>query len=77
MDKQSILVGFGAAVAARRKEKGISQERLAEIVGLHRTYVGAVERGERNCTLTTIFRIAEGLNWSPEELVRNGMFATQ
>jgi transcriptional regulator with XRE-family HTH domain len=42
--------------------KGISQEKLAELAGLHRTYLGGVERGERNPTLLTVAKIARGLN---------------
>lgn len=44
---------------------GISQEALADRCGLHRTYIGAIERGERNVTLKTLERIAAGLNVDP------------
>ncbi|WP_341963460.1 helix-turn-helix transcriptional regulator (plasmid) [Planococcus maritimus] len=44
-----------------RLEKGISQERLAELVELHRTYISDIERGGRNVSLVNIYRIAEGL----------------
>lgn len=43
-------------------EKGISQEKLAELVDLHRTYISDIERGGRNVSLVNIFRIAEGLD---------------
>ena len=52
---------FGARMRALRESRGLSQERLAPVCGLHRTYVGAVERGERNLSLVNICRIAEAL----------------
>jgi transcriptional regulator with XRE-family HTH domain len=54
-------VAFGAAVRSRRQELGYSQESLAEEAGLHRNYVGAVERGEQNIALTNILRISRVL----------------
>lgn len=63
-----ILVSFGKAVRAYRIRLGISQEELAARCGLHRTYVGAIERGERNVSLINIERIANGLEVSLEEL---------
>lgn len=52
---------FADNVKRLRLTKGISQEGLADLAGLHRTYVGAVERGERNITLLNANRIAEAL----------------
>lgn len=52
---------FARNIKRIRLAKGISQEALADIAGLHRTYVGAVERGERNITLINANRIAEAL----------------
>ena len=52
---------FGARVRALRIEKGMSQEGLAHDAGLDRSYVGQVERGERNVTLDNIYRLAEAL----------------
>ena len=48
-------------VKAFRKEKGLSQEALADLCGLHRTYIGSVERHERNVTLSTLEVLAEAL----------------
>lgn len=53
-----------------RKELGISQEDLAERCGLHRTYVGAIERSERNITLQTLERLAKSLGVSPHDLLK-------
>jgi transcriptional regulator with XRE-family HTH domain len=52
---------FGQKMRKLRKIKGLSQEKLAEMSGLDRTYIGSVERGERNISLLNIFRIAESL----------------
>ena len=65
----SIEVAFGRAARALRVERGISQERLAELAGLHRTYVGDVERGERNLSLVNIERLALALGVRPSELL--------
>jgi transcriptional regulator with XRE-family HTH domain len=54
-------VAFGDAIRAIRKEQGISQEAFALKCGLDRSYFGAVERSERNVSLTNILRIAEAL----------------
>jgi transcriptional regulator with XRE-family HTH domain len=53
-----------------RTSIGVSQEELAHRCGLHRTYIGAIERGERNVTLNTVTRVAEGLGVNPLELLR-------
>ncbi|GAW87643.1 conserved hypothetical protein [Bathymodiolus platifrons methanotrophic gill symbiont] len=53
---------FGENVRYFRNSKGISQEILADMSGLHRTYIGAVERGERNITLINAEKIANALN---------------
>lgn len=59
---------FGARIQALRAKRGLSQEKLAHIVGVHRTYMGFVERGERNPTLTKIEKIARALNIAIREL---------
>ncbi len=51
---------------------GLSQEQLADICGYHRTYIGAVERAERNITLATLNSIAVALKTTPEKLLVNG-----
>jgi transcriptional regulator with XRE-family HTH domain len=55
----------GRNLRAFREERGLSQEAFAEIVGVHRTYMGAVERGERNLTLRSVERIAQRIGVQP------------
>jgi transcriptional regulator with XRE-family HTH domain len=61
---------FGERVRVRRLRLHLTQETLAEKCGLHFTYVGSVERGERNVTLQTIVRLARALDVDPGRLVR-------
>jgi transcriptional regulator with XRE-family HTH domain len=56
-----IRVAFGLAVRKLRQERGISQEKLAELAEIHRTYIGDVERGTRNIALVNMGRIAKAL----------------
>jgi transcriptional regulator with XRE-family HTH domain len=65
-----VTVAFGARVRSRRQELELSQERLADACGLHWTFVGQVERGQRNITLHNILKLAVGLQVDPGELVR-------
>ncbi|MFC8936019.1 helix-turn-helix domain-containing protein [Rhodococcus sp. NPDC057135] len=53
-----------------RQERGYSQEAFAEVMGVHRTYMGGVERGERNLTLQTLERMADILDVEPLSLLR-------
>ena len=57
----SVKTLFGKSVRAVREERGYSQEELAERAGLHRNYVGGIERGERNVALENIARLAKAL----------------
>jgi transcriptional regulator with XRE-family HTH domain len=61
---------FGFALKARREELGLTQEDLAEIAGIHRTYLSDIERGSRNVSLINIERIAGALSLSLPELFR-------
>ena len=64
MNKNKYLVCFGKKVKILRKQKGLSQEALALLCDLDRSYIGGVERGERNISLINIYKIAEALNIS-------------
>ncbi|WP_089083054.1 helix-turn-helix domain-containing protein [Aquitalea magnusonii] len=67
--EHAILIAFGDTVRRHRVELGLSQEALAEIVSLHRTYIGSVERGERNVSLLNLCKIAHALGLSVSELL--------
>lgn len=60
----------GRNLRAYRKERGLSQEAFAEVLGVHRTYMGAIERGERNLTLKSVERIAAKLDVEARWLLR-------
>ena len=62
---------LGENVRHVRLEKGLSQEALADLCGLHRTYLGGIERGERNVSFLNIIRIAQALDVNVAELVRD------
>lgn len=66
--KSAILVSFGQEVQKARKRLGLSQEELAERASLHRTYIGMIERAERNITLCNIEKIANALELSIKDL---------
>lgn len=68
MQKESILVLFGRNVQNHRKALGLSQEQLADRAGVHRTYIGMIERAEKNITLVNIEKIAKALNVNISEL---------
>lgn len=61
---------FGAAVRNRREELGYSQEQLAEFSAMHRTYIGGIERGERNVSLRNILKLCKSLEISPSNLLK-------
>lgn len=66
----AILDRFGDNVRRLRKQRGFSQEELAERTGLHRTYIGGIERGERNPSLENIVALAIGLSCKSEDLFK-------
>jgi transcriptional regulator with XRE-family HTH domain len=59
----------GRAIRALRGARGLTQEQLADLAGVHRTYVGGVERGERNVTVETLSRFATALEVRPSEIL--------
>ncbi|MBQ7467839.1 MAG: helix-turn-helix transcriptional regulator [Bacteroidales bacterium] len=68
MDKEPILLAFGHRVQELRKERNLSQEQLADLAGVHRTYIGMIERAEKNITLCNIERIANALKVNIKDL---------
>ena len=60
---------LGRNLRALRDERGLSQEAFADVLGFHRTYMGGVERGERNLTLKSVERIAETLGVDARSLL--------
>lgn len=61
MENKEILVRFGNRVREERLKQGLSQEEFADRAGVHRTYVGMIERAEKNITLLNIEKIAKAL----------------
>ena len=68
MQKEDIRTRFGLRVRELRTHRGWSQEAFADLAGLHRTYIGSVERGEQNISLQNIERLAATLEVSLAEL---------
>ena len=69
MGKDLLLVEFGKRVREVRVKRGLTQEELASIAGVHRTYIGFIERGEVNLTLINLQKIARALNVKASELL--------
>jgi len=67
--KREILIKFGEKVREIRKQKGLSQEQLSFKAELHRTYLGMIERAEKNITLVNIEKIANALETSINDLM--------
>jgi transcriptional regulator with XRE-family HTH domain len=70
MEKKSILLILGENIKQYRLEKGWSQEELADKSGLHRTYVGGIERGERNITVKVLHKLAITLDVEIGQLLK-------
>lgn len=68
----TVLMKFGSKVRKQRHKLGISQEELASRAKVHRTYIGMIERGEKNITLLNIEKISIALNVTMSELVEFG-----
>jgi transcriptional regulator with XRE-family HTH domain len=67
--KEKIQSEFGNSLREERKKADLSQEELARLAGLDRSYVGSVERGERNITLANIVRLVHALDITPAKLL--------
>lgn len=68
MGKEKILVQFGQRVQLLRKERNLSQMQLAEKANVHRTYIGMIERAEKNITLCNIEKVAKALDVNIKDL---------
>lgn len=64
------LKRFGEKVREQRIKRGLSQEELAELSGLHRTYISSLELGKRNVSLINIYALAKALDVTPDKLLK-------
>lgn len=71
MQKSPILKVFGQNVRRLRVEQGLSQEQLADKAGLHRTYIGMIERAEKNITLLNMEKLSIALSSTISELLKS------
>jgi len=69
--KREVLVKFGKKVRAERDKLGFSQEELASRAGVHRTYIGMIERAEKNITLENIEKVAKALDLKLSDFFRD------
>lgn len=61
---------LGRVVREQRRAQNLTQEDLGELAGIHRTYVGMIERGEKNLTLSNLVKVSQALNITASELLR-------
>ena len=69
MTNEQFLVVLGKIIKEKRTALSKSQEEFSEAVGLHRTYIGSIERGERNLSVMSLYSIASALGTAPSELL--------
>ena len=72
-ERKMLLKQLGLSIKLARVRKDLSQEELAELAGLHRTYIGMVERAERNITVINLVQIAKALDVSLDKLFDNSL----
>ncbi|RTL10108.1 MAG: XRE family transcriptional regulator [Neisseriaceae bacterium] len=68
MKKTEILIYIGTKIKEHRLQQNLSQEKLAELTDLHRTYIGMIERAEKNITISTLEKITKVLNIKLKDL---------
>ncbi len=66
---KQFLIFLGKNIRKERLKMGVSQEKLGQLAGVHRTYVGMVERGEKNITLSNMMRFAQALGLKVRDLI--------
>jgi transcriptional regulator with XRE-family HTH domain len=66
--KDANLIEFGRVIRELRKERGLSQEAFADLAGIDRGYMGNIERGKSNVTLTKVFQLSDALKLRPQEI---------
>lgn len=71
MQEKLALKTFGCLIQRIRNDRGLTQEKLAELAGLDRTYVSSVERGHRNISILNIIKFANALSVTPSSLLEN------
>ena len=70
MDEATLQQKLGTVIRSRRTALGFSQDTFADEIGMHRAYYSAIERGERNLTLQTLWRVTQGLKATLVDLMR-------
>jgi len=68
--EKQFLSDFGKRLATIRKQKGITQEKLADLIEVHRTYIGFIEQGKRNPSISNVYKIAKALEISLKDLFK-------
>ncbi|GIK66230.1 MAG: transcriptional regulator [Chloroflexota bacterium] len=71
MDEAELITRFGITVRQLRLKAGYSQEEFADLCGLHRTYIGTIERGEKRVTIATAYKLAKALGLPLSDLFKH------
>jgi len=71
MKQEAVAAELAKVVRARREGLGVSQEAFADSINMHRTYYGAIERGERNMTMRILLKVCKGLGVKPSTILKD------